>query len=134
MNDQAQLLEVNERFYEAFRTRDDDAMAAVWAEEAPCTVIHPGWVALSGRDGVLASFSAIFKNPAAPEVYCTSPHVEVYGGVGVIICDESLEGGSLVATNVFRHEAGVWRMVHHHAGPGQSVKREPELDPGAVLH
>ena len=109
-------------------------MAEIGAENAACTVIHPGWVALSGREAVLASWHAIFKNPAAPEVYCTAPHVEVYGGVGVVICNESLEGGSLVATNVFRHEAGRWRMVHHHAGPGQSVTPEPSLDPDSTLH
>ena len=43
--------------------------------------------------------------------------------VAYVICYESIDGEHLIATNVFRHEAGSaggraqWRLLHHQAGP-----------------
>ena len=134
MSTRDEVLAVNERFYEAFRTRDAEEMDGLLAESFPVAVVHPGWRALAGRDEVMASWRAIFRNPRAPEVQCESPVVFMMGEVAMVICTESLPEGSLVATNLYVKEADGWRMSHHHAGPGGGVSPDPDDDPGALLH
>ena len=134
MSWRAEVLALNERFYEAFRSRDAEAMDALLATESPVVVVHPGWRALAGRDEVMASWRAIFRNPRAPEVRCESPATFLMGEAAVVICTESLPEGSLVATNIYVKEAEGWRMTHHHAGPGEGVSPDPDDDPGALLH
>lgn len=134
MVDHAEVLALNARFYEAFRTRDLEAMDAILASDHPVAVIHPGWRALRGREEVLASWRAIFRNPRAPEVHCEDPVVLMMEASAIVICTESLPEGSLVATNVFVREPDGWRMTHHHAGPGEGVTPDPVDDPGATFH
>ena len=38
--------------------------------------------------------------------------------VAYVVCYEDVEGAFLIATNVFVHEDGTWRMAHHHAAVG----------------
>lgn len=128
------VLRINERFYEAFRTRDIEGLEALIARESPVAVIHPGWRALSGRDEVMASWRAIFRNPRAPEVRCEGPVVFLMGESAMVICTELLPEGQLVATNLYVNEGGDWKMTHHHAGPGEGVAMDPEEDPAGVFH
>ncbi len=129
-----EILAVNERFYEAFRSRNIDELDALMATEGPVAVVHPGWRALSGRDEVMASWRAIFRNPRSPEVQCENPAVFLMGEVAMVICTESLPEGGLVATNIYTREADGWRMTHHHAGPGEGVSPDPDDDPAALLN
>lgn len=111
------VLAANAAFYRAFAERDLDAMDALWARSARVACIHPGWQALHGRDAVMESWRSILDGPGAPVIACSRESVLPGEGVAVVLCVESLRGGSLAATNVFVREAGQWRMVHHHAGP-----------------
>ncbi len=134
MSDQADILAVNERFYAAFRDRDLEAMDEVLAEEHVVAVIHPGWRALSGREAVLASWKALFRNPRSPEVHAQNPQVLLMGDSAMVICTELLPEGTLAATNIFVREGASWRMTHHHAGPGEGILPDPDEEPGAVFH
>ena len=111
------VLAANAAFYRAFADRDVDAMDALWAQDARVACVHPGWQALHGRDAVMDSWRSILDSPDAPEIACSNASVHASGDTAFVVCVESLEGGRLVATNVFVREAGEWRMVHHHAGP-----------------
>jgi ketosteroid isomerase-like protein len=116
MSDSDAVLAVNQAFYDAFTQRDAEAMDALWAKRHPVTCIHPGWPSLSGRDEVVGSWRAILGNPSAPAVRCLKAEAHVAGEAAWVVCYEVLEGGSLVATNVFAREGSAWRMVHHQAG------------------
>lgn len=48
------------------------------------------------------------------------------GDAAVVLCEEHLETGVLLATNVFRREDGRWRLTHHQSGP---TARETDLQP-----
>lgn len=111
------VLAANAAFYRAFAERDLDAMEALWAHSARVACIHPGWRTLHGRDAVMASWRAILDGPDAPEISCSHESVIPGDGMAVVLCVESLRGGSLAATNVFVREGDRWRIVHHHAGP-----------------
>ena len=123
MNDADAVLAANLEFYRAFATRDLSAMDALWAEEAPVACVHPGWPPLSDRDEIMQSWKGIFSNPGSPRVVCYDERVLLYGDTALVVCEEELEGGTLVASNVFVRESGHWRIVHHQAG--QLVARRP---------
>jgi hypothetical protein len=111
-------------YYDAFNRRDLVAMDRIWARQAPVTCLHPGWTPLCTRDAIMESYREILDNPDAPRIDCFDERAFLQGTAVVVICEESLQAGSLVATNIFIEEAGGWYMVHHQAGP--IVRRRPE--------
>ena len=124
MTDSDAVLAANLEFYRAFTARDLVAMEALWARERPVACIHPGWPALVDRDAVMESWQSILSNPGAPKIACYDERVMLYGDIALVICEEELEGGTLVASNVFVREEAGWRIAHHQAG--QMVARQPE--------
>ena len=135
MSDEDAVLAANEAFYRAFAARDLAAMDALWAAEAPVACIHPGWDALVGRAAVMESWAAILGGPGAPQSRSEAAHAFVLGPSAFVICREVLEGGRLIATNVFAQEHGGWRMVHHQAGPASQAQPAPpaaERPPGPL--
>ena len=115
--------QANEAFYVAFRNKDLDAMDAVWAKKTKVSVIHPGWNTLVGRDEVMASWHRIIKSGGAPEIHAIQPIVLLREASAVVLCYEKTDGSYLTATNVFVLEDGMWRMIHHHAGPAPTAGR-----------
>jgi len=107
----------NEAFYAAFTNRDAEAMDAVWSELDAVSCIHPGWPPLTGRAAVMQSWHDILANPDAPAITCGQETAYVAGEMAYVICAEFLDGGQLVATNIFVREAGTWKLVHHQAAP-----------------
>ncbi|HKK31653.1 MAG TPA: nuclear transport factor 2 family protein [Alphaproteobacteria bacterium] len=111
------LVAANEAFYDAFDTGDMQAMEALWAREHDVACLHPGAEPLFGREAVLRSWADILSGSGRPAIQCLDPRPIAFERAGVVVCFELLAGGRLVATNAFVTENGVWRMVHHQAGP-----------------
>jgi ketosteroid isomerase-like protein len=137
MTDRDAVLAANLEFYRAFAMRDLVAMDAVWARHVPVGCIHPGWPALSERDAVMESWRGILSNPEAPRIACYDEQVLLYGDTALVLCEEELDGGTLIASNLFVREDEDWRIAHHHAG--QLVARRPqarraERPPGSRLN
>ena len=126
------LLAANLEFYRAFTTHDVAAMERVWALETPVLCLHPGWELLRGRQAVLESWRQILSNPEAPHVVVHEDQAFLFGEVGIVTCEEELDGGSLAATNMFVKEQGLWRLVHHQASP--ILSRRAEAPPPGRLH
>jgi hypothetical protein len=127
MTDSDAVLAANLEFYRAFATRDLAAMDAIWARQAPVACIHPGWPALAERDAILESWRGILANPEAPRIACYDERVLMYGDAALVVCEEELGGGTLIASNLFVREDGGWRIAHHQAG--QLVARRPQRRP-----
>jgi ketosteroid isomerase-like protein len=117
MTERAAVLFVNQAFYEAFRARDMETIDQLWAREAPVACIHPGWRALTTRTEVMDSWRDILASEGVPDIACRGAQAFLAGEHAIVICYEVIGGGVLVATNIFRKEAGSWRMMHHQAGP-----------------
>jgi len=117
LSDSDAVLSANLEFYRAFTSRDAAAMDRIWARHAPVVCVHPGWTPVAGRAEVLQSWRNILANPEAPHVMCHDDQAFLYGEVATVLCEEELDTGHLVATNMFVREDGVWRMVHHQASP-----------------
>ncbi|HVA13529.1 MAG TPA: nuclear transport factor 2 family protein [Stellaceae bacterium] len=124
LSDEDAVLSANLEFYRAFNDRDPKAMSALWAKTAPVMCVHPGWTALAGRERVVQSWRDILANPEAPHVMCHDDRAFLYGDLAIVQCEEELDTGHLVATNMFIREAGAWRLIHHQASP--IVARGPE--------
>ena len=125
MSDSDDVLAANLEFYRAFGTGDYPAMNALWARNAAVLCIHPGWPLFSGREAVMRSWRNILTNPEPTRVACHDDRAFLYGDFAVVICEEELPAGHLVATNSFVKEDGRWRMVHHQASPLAARSQEP---------
>jgi ketosteroid isomerase-like protein len=132
MTDSDAVLAANLEFYRAFTARDLVAMDALWARQAPVGCIHPGWPALADRDEIMESWRGILSNPDAPRVACYDERVLLYGDTALVICEEELDGGTLVASNLFVREAEGWRIAHHQAG--QMAARRTQRPPANRLN
>jgi hypothetical protein len=124
MTDSDAVLAANLEFYRAFGARDLVAMEELWARRSPVGCVHPGWPALSDRDAVMESWRSILSNPEAPRIACYDERVLLYGETALVLCEEELDGGTLIASNLFVREDGIWRIAHHQAG--QLVARRPQ--------
>ena len=133
MMDLDAVLAVNAEFYTAFAERDFQAMDGLWARRSPVACIHPGWPPVTGRDDVMASWGQILGNAGSPAVECVSPEALFCGDAIFVICYERIEDSLLAATNIFVREDGLWRMVHHQAGPSAGAPEQmPETPPGTI--
>lgn len=124
MSERAKLLFANDAFYNAFGNRDASAMDALWAQRTPVTCIHPGWHALTSRDDVMESWRSILGNPNSPHITCRGAQAVSRGDVGLVVCYEMIGGTVLVASNVFVREGDAWMLMHHQAGPCDSLPAE----------
>lgn len=115
MSDEGDLLAANGAFYAAFADGDAAAMDALWARKAPVACVHPGWTPVHGRDEVMSTWVGILQNPPRPPVRAYGERVMLLGDVGAVIGLEAIGNVTLVATNLFVREGGVWKMVHHQA-------------------
>jgi ketosteroid isomerase-like protein len=115
--DEAEVLSSNRAFYAAFRNRDLGRMEDLWAREAQVACVHPGWQPIRGRQQVMASWRAILGQSNTPDIDCEGATASIFGDTALVLCEEALEEGRLVATNLFVREAGEWRICHHQAGP-----------------
>jgi len=112
------ILEVNRAFYDAFAAGDFLAVKQTWSRSEQISVIHPGSAALHGYKAVMASWELIFQNSGLHDIKCINERVYLAGESAYVVCNEVFPQGQLLATNIFVIENGMWRMVHHQAGPG----------------
>jgi len=128
-------------FYAAFEARSLDAMMAVWASGDGIACIHPLAAPLNGRAAVAAGWRSMFEAAGQFRVQIETVHEMREADQVIRIVREYLVIGQetgprppILATNVFRKEAGGWRMVLHHASPLQVGGTPPARTPPVVLH
>ena len=110
-------------FYQAFETKDIDAMMSTWADDEEIVCVHPGGTRLVGYDAVRASWEAIFA--AEGRVAFRLEQVVMMETVGLamqsvvenIHAGENRAQASAIATNIFLRTPSGWRIVCHHSSP-----------------
>jgi len=112
------VLAAHAAFYEAFESRDLDAMSDIWEHSDRVTCAHPGWSLLRGWASVAASWVALFQGPQHMQFILTDVHVEVVGDVAWVTVDENIldedSGATVAAMNLFVRAGEGWRMVGYH--------------------
>lgn len=116
--DEAAVRAANRVFYDAFETRDLDAMSDVWEHTDRVTCTHPGWRTLRGWGAVSGSWFALFGGPSPLQFILTDEVVSVAGDAAWVTVDENLigadGGGTVAAVNLFVRAGERWRLVTHH--------------------
>ena len=124
--EEERVREANRAFYEAFESRDLDAMSELWEHSDRVLCTHPGWGTLRGWPAVASSFFALFQGRGQLQFLLTGEHVAVEGDVAWVSVEENLlgdQGGATVAAlNLFARHGGAWRVLAHH---GSSVLAPP---------
>jgi ketosteroid isomerase-like protein len=125
--DEAAVRAANQAFYDAFESRDLDAMSDCWehSDRAVCT--HPGWRTLRGWGAISGSWFALFDGPSPLQFILTAEVVAVAGDAAWVNVDENLispemGGGTVAALNVFVRHRDRWLLVGHH---GSAVAPQP---------
>lgn len=133
-------------FYEAFETKDVDAMMSVWANSADVVCIHPMGPNLSGSDSVRDSWQILFDNgPNLTFNVDTIQYVEDDNMAvhvvrqNITVNDDAHNMPVIIATNVYRRTEDGWQMVLHHSspGPGSGLEQEeeaPDNESSITLH
>ena len=117
------VLAANSEFYRAFKERDIGALEDLLAVRSPVAYI------LTDREEVLNSWRQILTRQQDVAIECRNATPYVFDDVAIVLCHELLGGHTLAATNMFRHEEGEWRMIHHQASPmAVSVEEAEEQD------
>lgn len=131
MPDEDSVLAANRAFYEAFESRDLDAMSDVWEHSDRVSCTHPGWAMLHGWAAVAGSWFALFTGRQHLQFIVTAERAVVVGDAGWVTCDENIlsgdASGTVAAVNVFVREGERWRMVAHH---GAGVVNRPAAQEG----
>lgn len=120
------VLAANSEFYRIFQERDIAALEDLLAVRSPVACIHPGWDILTDREEVLSSWRQILSHQQDVAIECRDATPYVFDDVAIVLCHEHLGGHVLAATNMFRHEEGEWRMIHHQASPTAVSMEEAE--------
>jgi len=115
----------SEQFYAALnRTLNGDAgpMAEIWSHGATVTTMHPIGGREVGWDNVRESFAQFALLAEDGQVKLDDQVIQINGDMAYELGIEKGHvklGGQMVsiehrATNIYRRDAGGWKLVHHH--------------------
>jgi ketosteroid isomerase-like protein len=128
-------------FYEAMQQGDLERLMSVWSDDDEIACVHPGGPRVVGEVAIRATFEAIFANgPVQVSLQqvrrLESGSCEVHHVLEKIqaLTPEGLQTAFVLATNVYLRTALGWRMVMHHASPGQPHELQEVAEPTATLH
>lgn len=133
--------EIEAQFYEALQSADLERLMGLWVNDELVRCIHPGGPLLVGISAIRASFEALFSRgpiavqPTDARRLVTDQLVihQVHERVLVPSPDGAPQVAWVLATNAYLKTDQGWRMVLHHASPGQA-QEAPVLQGAGVLH
>jgi ketosteroid isomerase-like protein len=115
-------------FYQAFESRDIDAMMATWADDEEIVCIHPGGIRHVGYESVRQSFEQIFSSGDAKlnfrldqVVLLETVGLAMQSTIEYVHASDESGRGAAVATNVMMRTPSGWRVVCHHASAAPAV-------------
>jgi ketosteroid isomerase-like protein len=128
-------------FYEALQTSNLDRLMACWADEDEVICVHPGGPRLIGLGAIRAAFEAMFSNgnirieaQAVRKIEAMASSVHSVRERIEILTNEGPMDAFVMATNVYHKTAQGWRLVAHHASPGNPREAEDVTERPPVLH
>ncbi|MBB5205619.1 uncharacterized protein (TIGR02246 family) [Inhella inkyongensis] len=132
--------EIEAQFYEALQTADIERLMSLWAEDEAVACVHPGGERHEGLNAIRASFEALFAQGALAVQPVQVRRLQTEGMALHQVHEQVLVPAAeqlawVAASNVYLKTAQGWRLVLHHASPGQALEL-PSLAPSdaSVLH
>jgi ketosteroid isomerase-like protein len=125
MSSEDEVRKASAQFYAALNRMLDGDMApleASWSHSAAVSTMHPIGGREAGWDEVRGSFAQVAKLASGGHADLRDQSIQVAGDlayeVGVEHGQAKLAGEQVTiehrVTNVYRREAGEWKVVHHH--------------------
>jgi ketosteroid isomerase-like protein len=125
MSTEDEVRKASEQFYAALnRMVNGDALplADIWSQGAGVTTMHPIGGREVGWDKVRASFAQVAEIASEGRIRLDDQLIRVTGDLAYELGFERGQAkfaGQQVSldhrvTNIYRREAGSWKMVHHH--------------------
>jgi len=125
MSTSDEVREASHRFYSGLNSMangDAGPLAEIWSQSASVTAMHPIGGREVGWDAVRGSFEKVAQQAAGGKIELKDQLIEVIGDVAYEV---GIEQGQFTfagepitiehrATNIYRREAGSWKMIHHH--------------------
>lgn len=133
--------DIEAAFYDAMQAGDLERLMACWADDEDVVCVHPGGQRLIGPSAIRAAFEAVF---ASGRIEVSLQHVRRIQSMGAAVHNvlekvklhgEKAEAeGWVIATNVYQQTPEGWRMVLHHASPGNTDEPEELESSIHLLH
>lgn len=125
-------------FYAALQSADLEQLMACWSDDDEIVCVHPGGPRIVGAAAIRSTFESIFANGS---IQARAEHVRKVDGLGSAVHSvlerveiQTPDGPAqayVLATNVYHKTAQGWRLVLHHASPGnrsevQEIHAKPQ--------
>lgn len=133
--------ETEAAFYEALQTGDLERLMACWSDDEDIVCVHPGGPRIVGHAAIRSTFESIFANGS---IQARPDHVRKIDGLSSAVhnvierVDVMTPAGPsqawVLATNVYHQTRHGWRMVAHHASPGNQSEVQEIHEAPQVLH
>lgn len=125
MSAEGEVRNASTQFYQALNKMangDASSLASIWSNSPDVTAMHPIGGRQTGWEAVGASFQGVADVASDGRIELTDQVIRVVGDLAYEIGTERGQfklAGHLVefeprVTNIYRREAGGWKMVHHH--------------------
>jgi ketosteroid isomerase-like protein len=101
---------------------DADSMEDIWSHDSTVTALHPVGERTVGWDNVRESFQQVAQIASEGHIKLDDQIIQVVGDLAYELGSERgqvvLSGHQVTldhrVTNIYRLEAGSWKIVHHH--------------------
>ncbi len=125
MSAEDEIREASRQFYAGLNRMangESGALVDIWSHSAAVTTMHPIGGREVGWDAVRESFDKVAQLASDGKVGLKDQLIQVAGDVAYEVGIEhgqvKLAGQQVTlehrVTNIFRREAGAWKLVHHH--------------------
>lgn len=122
-NEYMDSMQVEEEFYQAFRSHDIELMKQVWHQSDEVYCIHPGSSRIFTYQLIIASWEHIFSGKEEINIQLSGRTTTINDNLSIhnvkeVLTIDQRELGSVLATNIYRqtHDQG-WKMIGHHGSP-----------------
>lgn len=133
--------EVETAFYDALQSADLERLMACWADDDEVVCVHPGGPRMIGLGAIRSAFEAMFNNGSVRVRAEGVRKIEALGSAVhsvrervELLTPEGPMEAVVIATNVYHKTAQGWRLVAHHASPGNAREPQDVTDTPPVLH
>lgn len=122
--------DAEDAYYAALARGDFNAVMALWADDDEVVCVHPGGTRLVGIRAIRNSYAQILSNgPLRIAVRELRIQPGVMVAVHSLVEQITIAGprqprvAQLIATNVYMKGPDGWRIVLHHASPGEAIEQ-----------
>ena len=128
-------------FYECLQQGDAERLMSLWSEDEEIACVHPGGPRLVGAVAIRAGFDAVLANGGFQITPVQVRRVDAPGCSIHHVLEkvqamtaEGVQTAYVLASNVYVRGAQGWRMVLHHASPGQADDMQEMIESSGILH